>query len=107
MKNNRESLDNHWFNIYKELSVYSTVKYFRRRKEEEETQKKLFMGNEIENPVFNYYLIDNGELDERRKKLLEFRKVINKEENNPFVKKVYIGNIEPGYYKAEAYRDSR
>ncbi len=54
MKKNREILDNNWFERYKELSVYSTVKYFRREKREEEMQKELFLSNRIENPVFNY-----------------------------------------------------
>jgi hypothetical protein len=84
-----DSLDDVWYEKFKEVGAFADFEYLSGNKNIREVEKQKFLKNEVENPELDYPGLEKFNFEDREKRLLELKDEIIKNETNSIIKQLY------------------
>lgn len=92
--NMSEPLDARWYERFRQYGTFHVTDYLMGEHAYREEQQRQFIMGEIENPVFQYPLIQVSDITERTDALTQLREDISEHEENEVVRKAYSWRID-------------
>ncbi len=91
-KNQKSALDSDLFEEFRYL-YFDDYEYLATEDENREKNKKDFLAEKIDNPSFNYPLLDSFDFESKKNKFIQLKEKAKKNKNQ-IVTKAYIGRID-------------
>lgn len=89
-----EIIDARWYDRFEKLGSFQAYKFFEGNKKFRDQQRKSFLNMDTRNPVFDYPLINQVEIQIHSQEVIKLNRDISNKEKNPIVLHTYLPKIE-------------